>query len=105
MINVKNCESTKNWDTRPQRITCASSWLLLHCEKCHKTSLAPSVWGIKQRQNMTVWAKEKFKETPRDNSPACAAAGGCRPLVMHNGISSLFVVKYFTPPKMVPVGL
>ena len=61
--------------------------------------------GIKQRQNMTVWAKEKFKETPHDNSPACAAAGGCRPLVMHNGISSLFVVKYFTPPKMVPVGL
>ena len=22
--------------------------------------------GIKQRQNMTVWAKEKFKETPHD---------------------------------------
>ena len=105
MINVKNCESTKNWDTRPQRITCASSWLLLHCEKCHKISLAPSVWGNKTKAEHDCVGQGEVQGNSAWYSPACAAAGGCRPLVMHNGISSLFVVKYFTPPKMVPVGL
>ena len=35
--------------------------------------------GIKQRQNMTVWAKEKFKETPHDTPrPVLLLAGAGR---------------------------